>query len=288
MRLMTVIAAAFVATACTGGDTGPAIDPLEAAAAEKCPQVHLDRMDTDWVIESGDPKTRLRITKDGDAYKAYYVGGMFQAVELVGERREKDVRFVEVPSATRLEFEKKGQKKRRTLLFVEPSYRTCALNIFIGALEEDVENVPPKPTEFLVFPKTEGVTFTYQPWTEPLFVGEAAQKKDVADKQLEEIGAAKADVPMGDKVPVGMWSNASDDDDPGCTFDMDLYFDDQLVADLTKLPAGKVEDGMRHWYHEWNASYSGNHSFQMYRYRTCEAGERELMGRAGIEAILTQ
>lgn len=288
MRLSFVIAAAVVATACTGGESAPEIDPLEAAAAEKCPEVHLDRMDTDWIIESGDPKTRLRIARDGDAYKAYFVGGMFQAVELKGERREKDVRFVEVPSATRLEFEKKGQKKRRTLLFVEPSYRTCALNVFIGSLEEDVENVPPKPTEFLVFPKSGGVTFTYEPWTEPLFVGDAAKKKDVADKQLEETGAAKPDVEMGEAVPVGMWSKADEDGDAACTYDMDLYFDDKLMTEPAKVPAGKVEDGSRHWYHEWNAPYSGNHSFQIYRYRTCDGGQRELIARAGIEAILTQ
>jgi len=282
-RLFIVFFGLGTLTACP--QPAPVVDPLEAAAAEKCPAVHLDRMGTDWVIESGDPKTRLRIVKDGDKYSAFYVGGLFNAIELTGERREDDVRFVEVPSATKVHFEGKGQAVNRALLYVEPSYRTCALQVFIGRTNMEAEEVPPKPTEFLQMPSRDGVVFSYEPYREPLFVGEAATDKAKADKQIEEAGAPLPDTSGGDVV-VSTWSNAATDGDVACTYDMDLYFDDLRLNDKQAQPAGAVTGEFRLWTATFDAKYNGNHSFQLHRFKTCEGGGRELIGTAGIEAIL--
>ncbi|MBT3221573.1 MAG: hypothetical protein HN348_21030, partial [Proteobacteria bacterium] len=53
-----------------------------------------------------------------------------------------------------------------------------------------------------------------------------------------------------------------------------------------KVPAKEVKDGFRHWCFDFHAPYADNHHFQFFRYRTCGGGERELIGVAGIEAIL--
>ena len=68
---------------------------------------------------------------------------------------------------------------------------------------------------------------------------------------------------------------------------MDLYFDDLFVDELSPMPAGEVVDGQRQWFHTWEAPYTGNHHFEMYRYRTCAGGARELIAVAGLDAILT-
>ena len=107
----------------------------------------------------------------------------------------------------------------------------------------------------------------------------------IADKEVEELGDAKGDTSMG-TVPVGMWSDVAADGDEACTYDMDLYFDGQAVAELQKIAAGEAKDGLRHWYHAWDAQFTGNHHFEMYRYRTCADAKRERIGIAGIEAIL--
>jgi len=282
MRLVAPLIALVILTACP--EPAPQMDPLEAAAAKKCPTVHLDRLAADWIVASGDVKTRLRIQADGDGYTAFYTGGLFNPMTLKGVKRDKDVRFEEVPSASRLALEASGTAKRRTLLFVQPNYRACSLQVFTGVTDGAKEAVATSPTEFLSFPETPTV-FSFEPYSEPLFVGEAAQKKAVADKQLEEIGAPKPDV-GGGTVPVAAWSKVAADGDPSCTYDMDLYFDDQLVPELTKQPAGAVDGDSRLWSYNWSAPYAGNHTFQIYRYRTCAGGERARIGIAGIEAIL--
>ena len=51
--------------------------------------------------------------------------------------------------------------------------------------------------------------------------------------------------------------------------------------------AAGVEGGFRHWYvADWYAPYSGNHHFQVYRYRTCPGEERTLLGVDCLEAAL--
>ncbi|TNE92559.1 MAG: hypothetical protein EP330_01040 [Deltaproteobacteria bacterium] len=268
---------------CGGSEAPSGPSTMEEAAAAKCPAVHLDRMNVDWILATGDPKTRLRIEKEGDAYTAYWVGGYFHHMALKGERREKDVRFEEIPSGNRKKGVEAGTTPK-TVLYVEPSFKDCALQVYKAQIAGGKENAEPRPTEYLPFPD-QGVTFSYYPATDVLFAGEAAKSKKAADKELEELGMAKADVPSG-KVPVAVWSDATADGDPSCTYDMDLYFDDQLVPELSKLPAGEAKDGVRHWFHEWEAPFGGNHHFQMYRYRTCGDGARERIGIGALEAIL--
>ncbi|MCO4746026.1 MAG: hypothetical protein KC912_14620 [Proteobacteria bacterium] len=270
-------------TACGASDAPTGPTTMEGAAAEKCPSVHLDRMNIDWISATGDPKTRLRIDKTGDSYTAYWVGGYFHHMKLVGTRRDEDVRFVEEASGTRKAGVDAGTTPR-TILYVEPSFKTCSLHIYKAQESGGKENAEPRPNEFLPFPD-QGVTFSYLPSTDVLFVGDSAKSKKKADAELEELGQAKADVVSG-KVPAAIWSDAAADGDAACTYDMDLYFDDQLVPELTKLPAGEVADGVRPWFHEWDLPYGGNHHLQIYRYRTCGGGERERIGIGALEAIL--
>lgn len=256
---------------------------MEEAAAAKCPSVHLDRMNVDWITAAGDPKTRLRIVREGSDYTAYWVGGYFHHMALKGQRREQDVRFEEVPSGSRKAGVEAGTTPK-TVLYVQPSYKDCALHVFKAQVAKGKEQAEPRPQEYLPFPD-QGVVFSYEPATDVLFAGDAAKDKKKADAELAELGMAKADVPSG-KVPVAVWSDAAADGDASCTYDMDLFFDDQMVADPVKVPAGEVKDGVRHWFYEWDAPYGGNHHFQVYRYRTCADGPRERIGIGALEAIL--
>ena len=280
---MTRVMWAIALAACGSAEapSGPAT--MEEAAAAKCPAVHLDRMNVDWLVATGDPKTRLRIEKRGEDYTAFYVGGYFHHMRLDGTRREKDVRFVEQPSGSRKQPVESGQTPRQ-ILYVEPSYKKCALLVYNAKEANGKEVADPKPIEFLPFPD-QGVEFSYEPATDSLFLGDAASKWSAAQKQIEELGQPKADVVSG-TVPVGIWSDAQADGEESCTYDMDLYFDDQKVTEVEPVPAGAVEEGRRHWFYEWNAPYAGNHHFQVYRYRTCGDGPRERIGIAAIEAIL--
>jgi hypothetical protein len=86
------------------------------------------------------------------------------------------------------------------------------------------------------------------------------------------------------KVPVGAYSQAAVDGDPACTYDMDLWFDDQPSRE--HVAAGGVKDGIRSWNVDWDAPYSGNHYFEIHRYATCGGGERKLLGIAAVSAVL--
>ena len=66
----------------------------------------------------------------------------------------------------------------------------------------------------------------------------------------------------------------------------DRYFDDRPLEGGQAIAAGAVKDGRRHWRHDFYAPYSGNHNFEMYRYRACDGAPRELIAVAGIEGIL--
>ncbi len=273
-----------------GAITEPAPDPV-ADVPEKCRNVHVDKLDTDWLAVRGnaaDPKTRLRIETggpDGTDYRGLYIGGFFSKVLLKGEKRDDDVQFTEVPNDKKAAMVKAGDAQL-VRLYAKPNLKKCAVEVFAGKVDgKGKETIPPKGVEFVLFPAQEGVVFTYEPAQRTLFLADAAKDKAVADKQIEEMGQANAEAEFP-KVPVGMWSKVEEDGDPACTYDMDLYFDDRNVPELSAVPAGEAKDGVRHWFHEWEAPYSGNHHFEMYRYRTCEGKSRELIDIAAIEAVL--
>jgi len=248
-----------------------------------CKNVHLDHLDTDWVSVQGtnaNPKVRLRVMKVGDAYEAYWIDGSFTRRHLAGKRRERDVKLVELPTP------EKAASGDVSLVSVSlrPRPQSCSVRATIGRTEEGVDVMMPTAVELVPFPQVEGVTFSYAPADEPLFLGEAATSRAARDKQLAS-GGPRSDIALG-TIPVGTWSSVEKDGDPSCTYDMDLYFDDQLVTDLSPVAAGEVADGNRHWFHMWKAPFSGNHHFEMFRHRTCADGKRELIAIAGIDAIL--
>ena len=286
MRGVWVMGALLGVVGCDGGTAEPQVDPMAEAQA-KCPKVHIDKLAGDWIAvkgNSGDPKTRLRIVETDEGYEAFYVGGFFTKLALEVDKRESDLKLTEVPSASKQARVASGEETL-TRLYAEPKLKTCSLHVNMGRVDkDDKEQVEPKAVEFLPFPD-QGVTFSYQPPAEKLFLGEAASDADKAAAELEELGGPKADHELG-TVPVGMFSDVATDGDEACTYDMDLYFDDQLVTELSPVSAGEVVDGRRPWFHSWEAPYSGNHNFEMYRYRTCEGGPRELIAIAGIEAVL--
>ena len=86
-------------------------------------------------------------------------------------------------------------------------------------------------------------------------------------------------------IPVGTWSEVAKDGDQSCSFEMDLYFDGRLIDGGTGIAAGPVDGEYRHWTYTWEAPYSGNHNFELYRYRKC-GDERTLLGIAGNLASL--
>ena len=83
-----------------------------------------------------------------------------------------------------------------------------------------------------------------------------------------------------------MWSDpAKDGGDESCSFEMDLWLDGQK-SEHVGVHAKKVGPNGRKWFMEWNIPYSGNHTLEFHRYRTC-GGERKLISVAAIEAVLT-
>ncbi len=282
---LAIALGALALTACSGSEEeGPAT--LEEAATQKCPRVHMDRMEGDWVVSTGDVKTRLRILPEGEGYKVWYVGGFFSKLELEGVKRDDDLQLTELPRGGRAELIEAGSTEKRRM-YLRPVLKTCSLHLEEGWVSADGKETiepPTKAKEFLPFPDGQK-QFTYRPADEAIFFYDAAKDREVAEKQLEDLGGPLFEIEGSSAIPVGMWSRAEADGDASCTYDMDLYFDDQPVPGGQKLPAGEVEDGMRHWYHEWDANWSFNHNFEMYRYRTCE-GERELIAVAATEAVL--
>ena len=87
------------------------------------------------------------------------------------------------------------------------------------------------------------------------------------------------------QIQAGAWSKISEDGDESCDFEMDLYFDGQLIENGKGVSGTKVEGEFRHWSYTWEAPYSGNHNFEMYRYRKC-GEDRTLLGIAGNIATL--
>lgn len=271
---------------CGGEADSPA--PL---VEDKCPTVALDNMAGDWLRvdgSKGDKTHRFRLMKDKDGYRAWFVNGFFKKIEMQGSTRKNDVMFTEVPSAAKRVAVEAGEASLDRI-FVEPRKATCSLRVSyvsVGQKEgKEVEKPTPGFSEYLPLPDTAKLSF--QPPTETLFLAKAAQQKSAADAQVAKLGGADPATPLGEAIPVGMWSDAAADGDPSCTYDMALFFDDVAVKDRDALPAGEVKDGLRHWYvADWYAPFSGNHNFEVYRYRTCGGGARELIAVAGLEAVL--
>lgn len=280
---------------CPESDTEPEA-PAEDPRLEKCPKIHMDRMAGQWIKVQGkaaDHTYRFELSAQGTAepvqkYTMWYTGGGFTKRVLEGVRRDSDFKFTEVPSGKRkADFEAGEQAIVR--LYVEPKLDKCALRVseLEVTMKEGKEVERPKPgfVEYLPFP--EGQPFTFRPCDGELFLAKAAKDKAVADKQLAELGGPDPATMLGEAIPVGTWSPVAEDGDPACTYDMDLYFDDRPVKDKQALPAGAPQGDFRPWYIEaWSAPYSGNHHFQIFRYRTCEGGERELIGVSCLEAVL--
>lgn len=278
--MRTPVAAALAAWAIAACGPAEPEKPAEPEVPEKCKSVHVDKLAShDWIGVRGksgaDPKIRMRLTEKGGDYEAVYISDVsFKKTVLKGEKREKDVQLTEV-----------GDKDVRARIYVVPKIEKCALEVLVGTVEKkDKEKIPPKGIEMVAFPEQPGVEFTYRPADRDLFLGKAAKNRAIAEKQVKEMGGADPAHEYGD-IPVGLFSKADEDGPADCTYDMDLYFDDRNVPDLAKLPAGEVQGEWRHWFHLWKAPYSGNHHFEMYRYRTCD-GKRELIDVAAIEAVL--
>ena len=272
--------------AACGGEPAEPVN-AEPEVPERCQNVFLDKLDADWIGMRGqtpDPKTRVRIFKeDGEGYGAYLVNGFFKKITLKGETRESDVQFTEVPSEAQAKRIAKGDATL-VRMYVTPKLKDCALKTVIGTVDhKGKERISPVGFDFVAFPALE-VSFTFEPAERTLFLGEAAKDRAAADRQMTQQGQASPEHEFG-TVPVGLFSRAEEDGPDSCTFDMDLYFDGQSLPDRAAVPAGEVKDGFRHWYVDWDAPYSGNHHFEMYRYRTCD-GTRERIDIADLEAIL--
>jgi hypothetical protein len=269
-----------------GGATAPE-EPANVVP-DKCQKIHVDRLAGDWIQTKGQAanhRVRMRVMEKGDGYEGWYIGGFFPKRRMKGEKRKNEVVFTEVPTPERAKRFKKGEFGLERV-YVKPSLKHCALQVFAGSVtNDDKESIPPRGEEMVEFPDMPGVTFSYRPPDRVLFLGEAAKNADKAAKQLKENeGAPKSDHELG-VVPVGFWSVAAEDGAADCTYSMELYFDDQLKTELSR-EVTTVENDKRHWYLDWDAPYSGNHHFEMYRYRVCGGGEKELIDVAALEAVL--
>ena len=84
MRLaIGLVMGALAAASC--GAPEPVGPTLEELAAEKCPRVHIDRLAGDWIIATGNPKTRMRLLETEAGYTAWFIGGFYAKLELQGE-----------------------------------------------------------------------------------------------------------------------------------------------------------------------------------------------------------
>lgn len=282
-----IILATAVTVAACGGPAEPPPPTLEEQAAAKCPRVHMDKMAGDWVLSTGDVKTRFRVVEQGGKTHLWYIDPAYSnhKLDLVGEKRDKDWRFDEVPRGRRKALIEAGGETRKRV-YVQPSMRECVLKVFPGQVAADgAEAVPPNGKSFIQWPASADVTFSFAPHDEPVFLGEAATDWSRAQKEVEELGGPMAGHPLGEVV-VAAWADAAADGDPGCAYTYDAYFDDQPVAEGAGQPAGEVADGRRPYRHTFQAPYSGNHRFEIVRFRQCGDGAREQLAVAGLDVAL--
>jgi hypothetical protein len=262
-------------------------------AEDKCPKVGMDTLPGDWIRVEGskaDKTWRFRFLDDGGKPTLWLTNGGFAKKRLIGEKRTNDWKFTEVaadPAAVA------AGTKELVRFYVEPMKKTCSLRISQGSVVQvdgkEKETIAPGFQDYLPVP--EGAEFSYQPCDGTLFLNKAATDKAEADKELAA-GGAVFQSSLGDALTVGAWSDVAADGDVACKYDMDLYFDDARSQDKDKkvrgaAPAGEPTNGFRPWtVTDWYAPWSGNHHFQMYRYRTCADGARTLIGVSCLEAIL--
>ena len=251
-------------------------------AEDPCPEISLEGLEGDWVKVSGsqaDHTYRVRIFKEGDAWKAWYVGGGFKKVEMKGELRTEDLVLTQ-------DAELSGDPIPR--LYFQPHKPKCAMRVVEVKLTagddggEKETQVGAGYVEWLPMPPEP--PFTYQPCDGQAHVAKAAEDWKVAKKELEE--GVNPVTALGEEVSVTAWSVAEEDGDAACTFDMDLYFDDRPVEGEPVVAGDVNSEGRRKWAATFRAPYSGNHHFELYRHKTCEGGSRELVAVSCIEAIL--
>ncbi|MBN2798691.1 MAG: hypothetical protein JXX28_06030 [Deltaproteobacteria bacterium] len=283
MRAAIVLSFPLLLAACKG-EEAPPVKTLEELAAEKCPKVHMDRMEGGWVLVTGNTKNRMEIVPKGASYMVYYSNenGHY---ELTAQRREKDLQLTEVPRLMRKELIAKGEAEAMRM-YLRPYMESCSIKVQEGTVSATGRETiaPPSDTkEFLAMPAGAGV-FSYRPADDWLFLGPAAKSRATAKAQLAKDGFPKPEVPGSHAIPVAAWSDAQADGPASCSYDADLFFDGKRVQE--KVPAKGVTGGERYWYVDWDANWSFNHTFEMYRYRTCGGSERELIGVAGIDALL--
>lgn len=260
----------------------PTIDEL---AAQKCPKINIDKLAGDWIITSGDPKTRLRIFEKDGGYYAHYVPGFFQKFELKGTKKGEEVVFDEVPMGLRVKQVGEG-KAPAMRLTVLPYKKMCSLQVKMFSVEKGGAENMMNSYEMLEFPAEGEGMFSYAPPKHELFLGSAAKDRKKQAKQVEDYGQADPNHPMG-KITVGAWIPVADDGDPACTYDFDAFLESKKLDNAVKQPAGPVAGDARLWSFEFDAPWSGNHGFELLRYRTCADGKREFIGTAAIEAVLS-
>ena len=261
-----------------------------AADADPCPDISLENLPGQylkWAAGRADHTNRIEIRNEGGTWTGWYVGGGFTKKLMAGVQRADDVSFTEVLSDVE-EAKYTAGKRDKTRLYFQPYKKKCTIRV----IQAKVKFAEGKETEqqqgagfqeFVALP--DQYTFTFRPADESLFLGDGAKSAKEAAKQLERSGTAEPAHDLGEQIPVGLWTDAAADGAADCTFSMDLFFDDQPVEGKQGVPVDTVQDGQRHWYTEWFAPYSGNHIFEMYRYKTC-GGSKDLIAVAAIEAVL--
>ena len=264
-------------------------EPASAPPAEdKCPAVSMDGLFGQWIMvdgKRGDQTHRFEIRREGP--ELWLVDGGFTRRRMKGEKRQKDYVFTEVANGRRAAAVEAGEEGL-VRLFVEPWKQQCSLRVTrVEVLQKDgkeTERPTPGFKEYLPFP--ENVAFNFRPCDGPLFLGDAARDARVADQQAAA-GGPEPSHALGEAIPVGAWSVAAEDGAADCTYDMDLFFDDRPVEGRQNVPAGQVDGERRAWRVDaWSAPYSGNHHFEIWRYRTCADGQRTLIDSRCLEAVL--
>ncbi|HCH66548.1 MAG: hypothetical protein CL927_17650 [Deltaproteobacteria bacterium] len=267
-----------------------------AAAAEATGGFALEKLDGQWIRidgNRGDHTHRFAFHRAGDATELWYTNGGFTKRRMEGELRKSDWRFTEILDADEAARWKSGTRDKARL-YVKSKPASGGLQVTEVTVQSKDGGESEKPKggfqEYVPFP--ESTPFTFRPCDGPLFLGPAASDSAEAAKQLKEEGGPFPGHALGKAIPVGVFTEAAADGDASCTYDMDLFFDDRPATDeggaaQSALAAGDVVDGQRAWLVSgWYAPYSGNHHFQMYRYRTCEGAERTLLGVQCLEAVL--
>jgi hypothetical protein len=280
--------------ACGDEDTTAETAPAAAAATDN--GFALDKIDGQWIRidgKRGDHTHRFEFHRAGTTTELWYTNGGFTKRRMTGELRKTDWRFTE--DLSRLDEAKwKSGDRGKARLYVKPKPASGGLQIteVVVELKNGKESEKPKGgfQEYVPFP--ESTPFTFRPCDGPLFLGPAASDPAEAARQIDEEGGPFPGHALGKAIPVGVFTDVEADGDPACTYDMDLYFDDRPATDeagtvLAAVPAAPVSDGRRSWVVPgWYAPFSGNHHFQVYRYRTCAGAERTLVGVQCLEAVL--